>query len=78
MRVRRETRFGCYMVLVEHAEAAVIVVARVKIACKGECVVRVEPAVIGVTALRGRVNDDLCVREKGCHDFFYGRRHVLV
>ena len=67
MRVGREAGLGRDTVFVEDAQAAEGLEAWVEVGRKGEGMIRIQPAMIGMAACRGGAKGDLCVGKR--HDF---------
>lgn len=61
MRVCREACSAIDAVFVEDSQTAEVLEFRVVVAGEAECVVSVEPAVVGVPSFAGATRDDLCV-----------------
>ena len=58
MRMCGEPRVGRHTVFIQDTKAAVIAIPRVEVVCKREGMVGIQPTMIGVASLRGRMCDD--------------------
>ena len=70
VRVRWETCSAIDAVFVEDSQTAEVLESWVVVAGEAECVVSVQPAVVGVPSFAGAARDDLCVGEGFGHGVF--------
>lgn len=59
-------------ILIEHAQRAKVLELGIVVVCEAESVIRVEPAVVGMSSLARATRDDFGVRESFRHCVFEG------